>query len=61
MKKILVQLTIFYLLSISNLSGQSIPTSLANKNVFKGEYPLTATFRGNNSTVANYTTFLNDF
>ena len=61
MKKTFSSLTIFYLLSILSLRGQTIPPSLANKNVFKGEYPLTATFRGNNSTVANYTTFLNDF
>ena len=56
MKKIFLPILIFTL-SVSLLSAQS----LANKNVFKCEYPLTSTFRGNNSTVATYADFLKDF
>ena len=56
MKKLFLPVIIFTL-SVASLCGQSIAT----KNVFKGEYPLTSTFRGNNNTVATYADFLNEF
>jgi hypothetical protein len=49
---------IVLLLSILSLNAQTIPPSLANKTVFKAEYPLTATFRGNHNAVASYTDFV---
>lgn len=54
MKKVFLPLLIFTL-SVASSSGQS----LSNKNVFKGEFPLTATFRGNHNSVSTYTEFVN--